>query len=312
MLWLDTHIHVSDLGPDGATREHMLADLLDVLDRCDADLRFVVSCDGHYNTLVKQQPDGMMIANRMIRDLCRQAPECLFGSCLVNPNFLDESLRMMDVAFDEWGFVQLGEMLPYMLDFVMDSDPVERLVRQAVQFDVPVQVHLGTYWGYKMGASGHGMAHMEDLLGIAERVPEAKYILAHAIGCPSTTLRACGAETKRFISWADWFLDVIAGFFDEYPDNFWIEIRDFHCQALPRAVAEVPANRLLSGTDWTTRLGPPFQTYGTMFNVAEADNPFPPQVASFLGFLQQAGASDETVERVAWRNAAELYGLAMQ
>jgi len=309
MIWLDTHIHVSDLNPDGSKRVHMLADLLEVLDRCDEDLRFVISCDGHYNSLVKQQSDGMMIANRMVHELCQQAPDRLFGSCIVNPNYLDESLAMMDVAFGEWGFVQLGEMLPYMLDFVMDSDPVERLVRQAVACDVPVQVHLGTYWGYKMGASGHGMQHMEDLLGIHERVPEAKYVLAHMIGCPSTSLRA-GAES-RCISWADWFLDVLAGFFDEYPDNFWVEIRDFQCPALPHAVAEVPANRLLSGTDWTTRIGPPFQTYGTQFNVSEEDNPFPPKVASFVGFLQAAGASDETIERVGWRNAAELYRLTL-
>ncbi len=304
MIWIDTHIHVSDLNPDGSKRERMLDDLLDLLDRCDADLRFVISCDGAYNSLVKQQPDGMMIANRMVHELCRQAPDRLFGSCIVNPHYPDEAQRMMDVAFGDGGFVQLGEMLPYMLDFVMDSDPVEALVRRAVDFDVPVQVHLGTYWGYKMGASGHGMDHMEDLLGIAERVPEAKYILAHMIGCPGTS-----AAEARCISWADWFLDVLAGFFDVYPDNFWVEIRDFQCRALPRTVAEVPANRLLSGTDWTTRIGPPFQTYGTQFNVSEADNPFPPKVESFVGFLAAAGASAETIERVAHGNACELYKL---
>lgn len=298
MTWLDTHIHVSDFNPDGSRRESMLEDLLDVLDRCDADLRFVISPDGQYNSLVKSDPGGMMVANRMIHDLCRRAPDRLFGSCLVNPHFPDEALHVMETAFGDWGFVQLGEMLPYMMDFRMDSDPVERLVRQAVEFDVPVQVHLGTYWGYKMGASGHGMDHMEDLLGIAERVPEAKYILAHAIGC---------AETPRFISWADWFLDVLAGFFDSYPDNFWVEIRDFHCKALPRAMAEVPSNRLLSGTDWTTRIGPPFQTYGTMFNVSEEDNPFPPKVESFVSFLKQSGATDEAIEQIAYRNALELY-----
>ena len=300
MIWIDTHIHVSDVGTDGQRREHMLDDLLALLGRCDADLRFVISCDGYYNSLVRDQRDGMMIANRMIHDLCRQAPDRLFGSCIVNPNFLDESLRMMDVAFGEWGFVQLGEMLQYMLDFRMDCDATEQVVRKAVEFDVPVQVHLGTYWAPGIGTSGHGMDHMEDLLGIARRVPEAKYVLAHAIGC---------GETKRFIPWADWFLDVLAGVFDEYPGNFWVEIRDFHCKALPRAVAEVPGNRLLSGTDWATRIGPPFQTYGTMFNVAEEDNPFAPQVASFVEFLRQAGADEETIERIAWRNAEELYSV---
>lgn len=300
MLWIDTHIHVSDVGPDGSPRPNMLADLLSVLDRCDADLRFIISCDGHYNSLVKQRPDGMMIANRMIHELCRQAPNRLFGSCIVNPNFLPESLAMMEVAFGEWGFVQLGEMLQYMLDFRMDSDATEQVVRRAVSFDVPVQVHLGTYWGPNAGPSVDGMGQMEDLLGIARRVPEAKYILAHAIGC---------ADTKRFIPWADWFLDVLAGVFDEYPHNFWVEIRDFHCKALPRAVREVPRDRLLSGTDWTTRVGPPFQSYGTMFGVAEADNPFPPQVASFVGFLQAAGADEDTIACIAHRNAAQLYRL---
>ncbi|MCE5215434.1 amidohydrolase [bacterium] len=302
MLWIDTHIHVSDLGPDGQRREHMLDDLLSLLDRSDADLRFVISCDGHYNSLVKQQPDGMGIANRMIHDLCRQAPERLFGSCIVNPNFLEETLEMMDLAFGEWGFVQLGEMLQYMMDFRMDSDATEQVVRKAVAYDVPVQVHLGTYWGPWAGSSVNGMDQMEDLLGIARRVPEAKYILAHAIGC---------AETKRLIPWADWFLDVLAGLFDSYPDNFWIEIRDFHCKALPRAVAEVPHNRLLSGTDWTTRLGPPFQSYGTMFGVAEKDNPFPPGVESFVGFLRQAGADAETIEQIGHRSATELYRLSL-
>ncbi len=300
MIWLDTHIHVSDFSSDGSKREHMLDDLLELLDRCDADLRFVISCDAHYNSLVKQQPDGMMIANTMIHELCREAPDRLFGSCIVNPNYLDESLRMMDLAFGEWGFVQLGEILQYMLDFQMDTDAGEQVTRRAVHYDVPVQIHLGTYWGPHAGASVDGVGQMEDLLGIAERVPEAKYILAHAIGC---------AETKRYIPWANWFLDVIAGRFDEYPDNFWIEIRDFHCPALPRAIAEVPSTRLLSGTDWTTRVGPPFQTYGTMFNVAEEDNPFPPKVESFIGFLKAAGASDEAIAQIGWRNAAELYRL---
>ena len=303
--WIDTHIHVSDIGPDGAKRENMLDDLLELLDRCDADLRLVISCDGVYNSMVRNEPDGMLKANSMIRDLVRQAPDRLHGSCIVNPNFLDESLRVMDLCFGEWGFVQLGEMLQYMMDFRMDSDPTERLVRKAVDYDVPVQVHLGTYcWpvrGYKSFDSADGIQHMADLLGIVRRVPEAKYILAHAIGC---------GPTKEYIPWADMFLDVIQGSFETYPDNFWIEIRDFHCPALPRAIRDVPASHLLSGTDWTTRKGPPFQTYGTMFDVPESENPFPPGVNSFVGFLRDAGASETDIERIGSGNARELYRLS--
>jgi hypothetical protein len=142
------------------------------------------------------------------------------------------------------------------------------------------------------------MDHMTDLIAAAERVPEAKFILAHAIGC---------GPTPDYISWADMFLDTIAGCFPRYPDNFWIEIRDFQCKALKRTLAEVPATRLLAGTDWCTRIGPPFQSYGTMFDVPQDKNPFPPKVASFKKFLRAAGASEETVMRIAYKNATGLF-----
>lgn len=302
--WIDTHIHASDIGPDGKKRERMLEDLLDLLDRCDADLRFAISCDGPYSGYMVKDPSQMLSANRMIYDLCRRAPGRLFGSCTVNPNFLDESLRVMDICFGEWGFVQLGEMLQYSMKYKMDSDAAEKVVRRAVKYDVPVQVHIGTYcaptlqWRYDV--SGQGMDHLTDLLACAERVPEAKYILAHAIGC---------GPTPQYISWADMILDTFAGCFSRYPTNFWIEIRDFQCKALPRAIREVPTTRLLSGTDWTTRIGPPFQSYGTMFGVREADNPFPPKVSSFVGFLRKAGANEADIERIGYDNARELYKL---
>jgi predicted TIM-barrel fold metal-dependent hydrolase len=300
LRWVDTHIHVSDIGPDGSRRERLLEELLAVLDRCDADLRLVVSCDFPYLTRIAEDPDQMLVANRMIHDLVRRAPGRLYGSCMINPSFPDESLRVMDICLGEWGFVQLGEMLPYAMGYRMDSDAAEKAVRLAAGYGVPVQVHLGTYWHKDFEGSCDGMDHMRDLLRAADRVPEARYVLAHAIGC---------GPTAEYVSWAGMFLDTIAGVFPSYPENFWIEIRDFQCAALPRTLAEVPTTRLLAGTDWTTRIGPPFQSYGTMFGVEESQNPFPPAVASFVRFLHDAGASEQDVKRVAHENATELYGL---
>jgi predicted TIM-barrel fold metal-dependent hydrolase len=279
----------------------MLEDLLDVLDRSDEDLRFVISCDFPYLTNIGRDPAAIMVGNRFIYDLVRRAPNRLYGSCTINPNFLDESLRVMKISFEEWGFVMLGEMLQYSMNYRMNSDAAEKVVRLAVHYDVPIQVHLGTYWHRKAGSSGAGMDHLADLLGIAERLPEAKYILAHAIGC---------GPTPDYVPWADMFLDALAGVFPKYPMNFWIEIRDFQCRALKRTLAEVPSERLLAGTDWTTRIGPPFQSYGTMFDVPEGKNPFPPRVASFKKFLRDAGASDETIVKVAFKNALDLFKLA--
>lgn len=300
--WIDTHIHVSDTGQDGSRRERMLDDLLDLLGRCDADLRFVISCDGPYLGYIGRDPDLMLDANRMVYELVRHAPDRLYGSCTVNPNFLEESLRVMDICFGDWGFVQLGEMLQYMMKYRMDSDATEEVLKRAVRYDVPVQVHLGTYWHKDFEGSCDGMDQMRDLLRAVDRVPEAKYILAHAIGC---------GPTPDYVSWADMFLDTLKGVFAEYPRNFWIEIRDFQCAALPRTVRDVPADRLLAGTDWTTRIGPPFQTYGTMFGVTEEENPFPPRVSSFVDFLQKAGASEAEIDRIASGNAAELFKLSL-
>lgn len=298
--WFDTHIHVSDVGRDGKKRAKMLDELLDVLDRCDADLRFAVCPDAGYVSAMRTDPAAMLTANRMVYELCRRAPGRLHGCCMVNPNFTDEALRVMKICFGEWGFVQLGEMLTYIHNYKMADAATEKVVRAAVTYDVPVHVHVGTYWHKKAGSSGDGMNQLADLMLIAERVPEAKYILAHAIGC---------GPTPDFISWADMILDTIKGVYPAYPRNFWIEIRDFQCAALARTLREVPVDRLLSGTDWTTRIGPPFQNYGTMFDMKEGANPFPPEVASFVGFLRKAGASEADIDRIGYQNARELYKL---
>jgi len=300
MIWIDTHIHVSDIGRDQSSRERLLEDLLDVLGRCHEDLRLVISCDFPYIGRIASDPELMLPANRMIHELVATAPGRLFGACMVNPNFLDASLRCMDVCFGEWGFVMLGEMLPYSMKYVMDSDNAERVVQHALDFDAPVQVHLGTYWHRDFAGSCDGMDHMRDLLRCVQRVPSAKYILAHAIGC---------GATPEYVPWADMFLDTIQAYFPEYPDNFWIEIRDFHAPGLKRTVADVPSSRLLAGTDWTTRVGPPFQSYGTMFDVAEAENPFPPGAGSMMNFMTEAGATEQAVAEVAFRNAQHLLKL---
>jgi len=170
---------------------------------------------------------------------------------------------------------------------------------------VPVHIHLGTYayWpDMSLGdGAGDGMNHLADIMRIARRVPEAKYILAHAIGC---------GVSSDYISWASMVLYTLKTVYPTFPRNFWVEIRDFQCEGLARAIREVPTDRLLSGTDWTTRIGPPFQSYGTMFDVLEKDNPFPPKVSSFIGFLRKAGASEADIDRIAYENAKELYNLS--
>jgi len=294
-VWIDTHIHVCDLGPDGRLRPGFVEQLLAVLDASEADLRFVVSPDGARLSRVGEAAEGVVEGNEFIRDLTRQAPGRLYGSCMVNPHFLDASLTMMDRCFGEWGFVQLGEMLQYMMDYRMDSDAVERLVRRAVDFDVPVQVHISTS---NRGAhnSSWGAEQLEDLLGLVERVPEAKYILAHLVGMEDAAPPV-----------VDRYLDMIEARYGAWPTGFWAEIRDFNSPGVRSVLARVPADRLLAGTDWVTRRGPPFLPYGVVFDVKRAeDNPYPPCVESMVQFLRDAGADEAAIRLIGERNAREL------
>ena len=142
--WIDTHIHVSNYGPGGDERGDILDDLLELLDRSGVDLRFVISCDGPWTGRMIEDPDQVLAANRFIYDLVRRAPDRLYGSCTINPNFPEQSLEVMRICFEEWGFVQLGEMLQYMMGYDMNCDAVEEELRLAVQLEVPVQVHIST------------------------------------------------------------------------------------------------------------------------------------------------------------------------
>ena len=66
-------------------------------------------------------------------------------------------------------------------------------------------------------------------------------------------------------------------------------------------------------------MGPPFLPYGVLFDVPDSASPIGrrqvrsvedvPSTAALVGFLEQAGATAAQIERIAWRNATELYGL---
>lgn len=295
MRWIDTHIHVSDRGPDGSRRERLLSDLLHVLDPADAELRFVISPDDYWNDEVRAQADGVHRANEFIYRLVAEAPESLYGSCIVNPNWLDASLRAMENCFERWGFRQLGEMLPYMFGFKMNCDRTERVVRQAAEYGVPIQVHLSTS-NARTYPSSFGREQLLDLFGLVERVPHARYILAHAVG-------TCRPVVEEYV-------DLVERRFRRWPQNFWLEIANFSSPGVRTVLARVPRSRLLCGTDWTTRVGPPFLPYGTIFGVRSVEeNPFPPSVSRLAALLREAGATEEDVRQIGFGNAATLLGI---
>jgi predicted TIM-barrel fold metal-dependent hydrolase len=302
MEWIDTHVHISGVSPDGSVRGNLEGDVAAVLDGSGADLRFVVDgCEAanaaEFRRMV-EQPEGVLEGSRHVRDLTERLPGRVYGKCLVNPHFLDASLETMEVAFGQWGFVMLGEMVQYMMYYRMNSDPVERLVRKAVEFDVPVQVHISTS-NSAQGNFSSGTEELHDFLALMQRVPEATYLLAHFVGSP---------RAKPTV--VEGYLDIIDRELGGWPESFWAEIIHFHSPGVPVALARIPHDRLMAGTDWVGRPGPPFLPYGIVYGVQSPEqNPYPPNIASMVDFLVTAGASQETVRVIASENAARMLKL---
>ena len=297
MTWIDTHVHVSDIGPEGQQREHLLEDLLAVLDGDAADLRFIIIPDTSWLSRVINEPDGQVHAAHFIHDLVRRAPGRLYGACCINPHYPDFALRAMDLCFGEFGFPLFGEMLQYMMNYRMDTPEVERLVRKAVEYDVPVQVHISTS-NTAQGNFTSGNEELADLCDLYDRVPEAKYILAHFVG------------TDKLPPAVDGYLDDLERRYGRFPENMWAEIRDFSSPGVKSALERIPHDRLIAGTDWVTRVGPPFPPYGVLFPATSAEeNPYAPSVATMVELLREAGADEESVRMIASGNAVGLMRL---
>ncbi len=295
--WFDAHIHVSNMDTDRTSRGDILDALLAVLDASGTDLRFILSADFPWPSLMIEDAAMVLAANEFINDLVQRAPDRLYGAFTPNPHFLDESLRTMQLAFEQWGFVMVGEMVQYIFDYMMNSEEVVEITARAAAYDVPIQVHISTSTAGPQGQfDDGGTGQLEDFFGLVERVPEAKYILAHFIGTDTDNPPV-----------VDGYLDQIEAHFGEFPDNFWAEIRDFNSPGVRTALDRIPGSRLIAGTDWVTRVGPPFLPYGMIFGHGTADeNPYPPSVPNMANFLTDAGATPHDIEAIAFDNLATL------
>lgn len=301
LTWIDAHVHVSNMDPDGTLRRDILPDLLQVLDSSGADLRMVISTDFPWPSRMQQNPEAILQAHRFIHKLCSRAPDRLYGAFMPNPHFMDQTMAVMERCFEQWDFVMLGEVLQYIFNFRMDTEMGQRLVQKAAAYHVPAQVHISTSNSGPQGQyEGGGTEQLEDLLDLVERVPEADYILAHFIGTE--------ADHPPVVSG---YLDQIEDRFGEYPRNLWAEIRDFESPGVQVAMDRIPHDRLIAGTDYVTRTGPPFPQYGVTFGVEPDELEHEPGIAAMVDYLKAAGATEDDIEAIAWKNAAQLLGIEM-
>ena len=300
ITWLDTHCHVCSTTANGDERPGFARHLLNVLDNDPNDLRMVICPDSHWMGWIRRDPDGMRAAAKGTRAVAGLAPGRLYGALMPNPHFPDDSLRLMDECFGKWGFVMMGEMMQYTMGYRLVDPDCLRLLRHAAQLRVPVMSHVATFDVKQNQMTGTGQ--LLDLCEAAVRVPEVRLIAGHFVGM---------AESGP--TWVEHYLDVIDKRFGCWPRNLWAEIRDFGSPGLKPALERIPLDRLVSGTDWTTRGTPPLRPYATLFDcmLNGVPEPYdePASTWQFIHFLQQAGLTPPQVRAIAYENAAALLRL---
>ena len=316
-LWIDGHTHLNLHHEDATPCAFSTADVVEVLDRCDADLRLFCEVGIAEMHCVAEDLDALHWANETLYQSIQPAEGRLFGCCFIHPDALAQSHKDLDYYVGERGFVQVGEV-EGILGFAMDSPAMIELARHATQLGVPLQMHCST------NAMPTG-EHTRQALSLARQVPEAKIIIAHAIGGRNTYQHILAAET----------------YLADAGDNVYLEIFDFHVREYVRAAhGRLGADRLLVGTDWMTYGNPPFATYGAVWQMlyperndwshlqgfglsrwgnkvwldsqyvlALDENPFPVRVDSLVGFLHESGLNDDEIAKVGSGNAIRLFGL---
>lgn len=300
MRWLDTHNHVCDLANDGTTRPGFRNHLQAVLNADPNELHLVICPDGPRMSRIGHDPAAMLAGAELVHGLVETSGGRLHGACMVTPRFPREARLAMDRCCGDWGFVMLGEMMQYSMDFRLSDPACLELLRHAGQLRVPVMVHVATFDVSQGALTGTGQ--LADLMTAAEAVPEGRYVLGHFVGMPE--------DDPPHVTH---YIDAILARYGTWPRNFWAEIRDFSSPGLADALARIPHDRLVSGSDWCSRGEPPFAPYGSSFDAAmnHVPNPYAadPSSAFFAACLRGHGLGDDEVEAIAYGNAARLLDL---
>ncbi len=318
-LWIDGHVHLFHHLHEEAPLDYALGDVLTIMDRSDADLRFICSDNAAAGVWrIVREPDALHEMNeRLYRTMIHPSAGRLLGSVQIDPRAVKQSHEDLDLYIGERNYVLVGEVegMPYGFD--LDTPEMIELVRHAARLGTPVQLHCST----NVSPTGE---HMRQALHVAREVPEAQVIIAHAIGGRNSYQYILAAET----------------YFAQGGDNLHLEIMLFNVREWLRAAYEhLGADRLLVGTDWGTYHAPPFDPYGThITQITEPgwwrnaalhgksqwdsvlwlssqlaldlnETPYPCAVSSYVGFLREAGVSEEDIVKIGSGNSIRLFKL---
>jgi hypothetical protein len=109
------------------------------------------------------QPSEFIAGNREVARLVEKYQGRFLGACIVNPQFIEESLRELETCRKELGFIWVGELCNYMIPFDYRIREFDMLVDQVKKLNMILALHT----------------EGEEIHYIADRFPDATIAFAH-------------------------------------------------------------------------------------------------------------------------------------
>ena len=160
---IDAHNHVG--GPDKGDRQRQSPEeIVASMDNVGID-KSVIFPFNEVNPGV-----SFSNANDYIASAVREYPDRLIGFARLDPNYEEKAIQEMERAITKLGLSGV-KLHPSSQKFSLDNPYVLRIIEKAAEFGVPVVFD-----------SGKELSPPEKIGMLAERVPEARLIMAHMRG----------------------------------------------------------------------------------------------------------------------------------
>lgn len=133
-------------------------DFVQYLDRTGVH-KGIINSQRSYGT----KPEDFIAGNREAARFAEKSGNRFIGACVVNPMYIEESLREIEYCHDQLGFVWVGELCNYMVPYLYSIPEFKMLVDHIVKLDMVLALH-----------TEHG-----EMEFIAQNFPEATIAFAH-------------------------------------------------------------------------------------------------------------------------------------
>jgi predicted TIM-barrel fold metal-dependent hydrolase len=157
----DCHLHCpSEKGENWQWYKvtHTFEDFVSYLDKTGVQ-HGIINSQRSFGT----KPDEFIAGNREVARYVEKYKGRFLGACVVNPQYIEESLREIEYCHNQLGFVWVGELCNYMVPYLYSISEFEMLVEQVVKLNMVLALHT----------------EQGEMEYIAQKFPQAAIAFAH-------------------------------------------------------------------------------------------------------------------------------------